>query len=148
MKGGDMPGITATAPPVNGNGTHRKEKRNGPRRKTPTNIAEEPEVAESPFVELGAEAVDLPMWVLQPAGWYQPDLAPAPPSWSGLAVERRGRVPVPDFVRAEPSPFEIAAAPAGTLEAITPNPQPQFPDDDLTPLGWDPRAHCPKGEGK
>ena len=147
MKEADLSGITATVPPVNGNGTHRA-KRNTAARKAAAGPAEDPQIAAAPFVEMGAEPVDSPMWLVQPAGWYQPDLAPEPPSWSGLAVERRGRIPVPDFLRPDAEPFPISAEPAAPPEHMTPGPEPLFPHSDLSPLGWDPRAHCPKEKGQ
>lgn len=147
MKESDLSGITATVPPVNGNGTHRT-KRNGGTRKPSAGPAEDPQIAAAPFVEMGAEPVDSPMWALQPAGWYQPQLAPTPPSWSGLVVERRSRIPLPDLLRPEPEPFQMAAEPAASPEHLTASPQPHFPQSDLAPLGWDPRAHCPKEKGE
>ena len=78
---------------------------------------------------------------------FQPDASAAAPSWSGLTIERRNRIPAPDFVRFPLEPFDHAAAvDEDRREALPSSQKPAIPGSDLAPLGWDPRAAYSKKE--
>jgi hypothetical protein len=84
------------------------------------------------------------MWPVHAVVWLQPDLSTAAPQSSGLRVERRHRIPVPDFL---PSPVAAASQPHAIGHQCGPLPPeiPQgIPPGDLAPLGWDPRTEVRK----
>ena len=93
------------------------------------------------FAPVGAQPKDAPMWTVHSMIWWQPALKPELPSASGLRIERRHQVPIPDFLYLEMKP---AARPRPSLESpcdpLFPRQNPAVPQADLAPLGWDPRA--------
>ena len=96
------------------------------------------------FAATGAGPVDAGAWPTQGDVWLQPALSPAPPAWSGLTIERRHRIPIPDFVRSGAAPLDRPAAAAFPADAIAPAAKLALPQSDLAPLGWDARAICRK----
>ena len=100
------------------------------------------------FAGIEIEPIEAPMWPIHPALWFQPELAPSAPQWSGLEIERHNRVPVPDFVRSDIAPFDRPGVRDTSCGALTPCVRPAVPPSDLAPLGWDPRAVCRKEGGK
>ena len=93
------------------------------------------------FAPVAAQPKDAPMWPVHSMIWWQPGLKPELPSASGLRIERRHQVPIPDFLYLEMKP---AARPRPSLESscdpLFPCQNPALPQADLAPLGWDPRA--------
>ena len=93
------------------------------------------------FAPVAAQPKDAPMWPVHSMIWWQPGLKPELPSASGLRIERRHQVPIPDFLYLEMKP---AARPRPSLESpcdpLFPRQNPAVPQADLSPLGWDPRA--------
>ena len=157
MKGADHPGSGASAPPVRSNGTHRATKKNGdaPKSRVESGARRDPQAGPepplAPFSSGDTEPIDAPMWPLHSALWFQPDLAPSAPLWSGLAIEHHNRVPAPDFLHKCNAPLDRADNLDNSPEALTPVIPPELPRGDLAPLGWDPRAvfrepACPKEE--
>lgn len=100
------------------------------------------------FAATGAGPVDAPAWPTQADVWLQPAVAPAPPAWSGLTIERRHRIPVPGFVRSGATPLDRPAAAAFSGDAIASAAQSDLPISGLAPLGWDARAICRKEGGE
>jgi hypothetical protein len=95
------------------------------------------------FATREAVPIDSPMWPTHLALWFQPELAPAAPDWSGLAIERRSRIPAPGFLHAEAIPSdcpETTAAADSLADSLTPRTRPGIPQSDGAPIGWDPRA--------
>ena len=107
-----------------------------------------PEPLAGPVGSMEDTAIDAPMWPLQSAVWFQPDVAPAPPAWSSLAIERHNRIPAPDFAPSDTSPANRPGALEHSPEALTRAAVPEAPESGLTPLGWDPRADCWKEKSK
>jgi hypothetical protein len=93
------------------------------------------------FAPVDAQPKDAPMWPVHSLIWWQPGLKPALPGSSGLRIERRHQVPIPDFLYLEMKP---AGRPRPSLESpcdpLLPCRQPSLPQSGLAPLGWDPRA--------
>ena len=136
MKSADFQGAAPVAPPAPTNGTHRTAKKTLAR-----NAVRRPEEKlEVPFAATEAKPIDAPMWPIHAALWFQPDQSPAPPSWSGLAIERRNRVPAPGFLQAGPWPLNRPDHPDSSCTAVAGHARPEVPVSDLEPLGWDPRA--------
>jgi len=108
------------------------------------------EVMASDFAGIVIEAVDATMWPIYPPGWLQPEAPASTPSWSGLTIERRHRLPAPDFLQCPLAPFDRSfgqasgPSPAATSSAAVPG----IPASGLDPLGWDPRAFSPTKEVK
>jgi hypothetical protein len=137
-------------------GTHRATKKNGatPRKsgKTAAHINGKPEpdvaaeVLAAPFLGIEAEPVDAPMWAIHTAGWFQPEAAPSSPSWSGLQIERRHRIPAPGLLDFPVVPLDAAAVPDNRSEAVIQSASPTLPESGIEPLGWDPRAVYPRKE--
>lgn len=154
MKGVNHTGSTTTVEPAAINGTHRTTKKNGaaPKRsggsgaRADVRSAKEPIAA--PFAKMDPAPIDAPMWPLHSAVWFQPELAPSVPSWSGLTIERHKRIPSPDFLRSETTPFNCPDVLGNSRDALTPSARPEVPESGLAPLGWDPRAICPKEGGE
>jgi hypothetical protein len=105
-----------------------------------------PEVQAATCVAIPVEPVDAPMWPIHPAGWLQPEAPAAAPSWTGLIIERRNRVPAPDLIQFPLAPFPRAGAINVTSGAVFSAAAPTLGQSDLVPLGWDPRAASPKKE--
>ena len=146
MKGADLAGSVA-APPRAANGTHRAGRNGASKRaNSKANGAPQPasEIFAAPFIPPDAVPVDAPMWPTNPAMWFQPELAPAAPGWTGLAIERRHRIPAPDFDYAEPRAVDLPAAAEPSRHVLVPESHVAVPQSDLAPLGWDPRALCRK----
>ncbi|HJZ96782.1 MAG TPA: hypothetical protein VKE70_09740 [Candidatus Solibacter sp.] len=129
-----------------------------------------PEIKAAACVAIPVEPIDAPMWPIHPAGWLQPEAPAAAPSWTGLTIERRNRIPAPDLIQFPLVPFpRPGAIDAGRLlknrgqtahfagegtehqqfssrnGCLTPVFQQPA---DLAPLGWDPRAASPKKESQ
>jgi hypothetical protein len=135
------------------NGTHAAVHKNGAAPKPTANSSSRPRVLPSPdpppapFIALEPAAVPAPMWPVHSNVWFQPERAPSPPAWSDLTIERRHRVPAPDFVCSAIPPFDRAAAPAPADGGpLPPDRCLQVPKSELAPIGWDSRAFCPKEE--
>jgi hypothetical protein len=141
MKSAEFQGPAPIGPPTNGTHPHPKaavmQKRS--RRQAGVRPAAE-EALPAPFAPIEAEAIDAPMWPIHTTIWFQPDLAPEPPSWSGLAVERRNRIPAPGFLNTDAAPPNRSAVPETSCVAMPANGRPELPESDLEPLGWDARA--------
>ena len=93
------------------------------------------------FAPVAAQPKDAPMWPVHSMIWWQPGMKPELPNSSGLRIERRHQVPIPDFLYLEMRP---AGRPRPPLESpcdpLFPRPQQALPQSGLVPLGWDPRA--------
>ena len=91
MNGADFPGSIANDDSPAGNGTHRTKK-NGATPKRPartggrTDERPAPQPMDTTFVTVEAEPIDAPMWLLHSALWFQPEVAPSIPVWTGLAI--------------------------------------------------------------
>ena len=153
MKGADFPGLTATVPPAR-NGTHRTTKKNGaaPKRSLGSGARADARPAPQPiaatFAAIEAEPIDAPMWPLHSALWFQPELAPSVPVWTGLAIERHNRIPSPDFLHSNTAPPNRPDTLDSSRDALTPDARRELPQSGLAPLGWDPRAVCRKEGGE
>ena len=151
MKGTDLQRLTATVPPAATNGTHRATKRNGaaPKRSAGSGLRADarplPQPLAAAFAIIGDELIDAPKWPLHSAAWFQPELAPAVPVRNGLAIERRYRIPAPDFLHSGTAPPDRPEGLKSSPGELTPVARPQLPQSGLAPLGWDPRAVCRKG---
>jgi hypothetical protein len=149
MKDADFRVVIATVPLPKRNGTHRTSPGKGrePKRST---ARPEPQPIDAAFAASEPELIDAPMWPLHAAHWFQPELAPSVPVWSGLAIIRHNRIPGPGFLHPDIAPSNIAATPGsnpsrdrtGALagEGALCGRVPQLPDSGLAPLGWDARA--------
>jgi hypothetical protein len=94
------------------------------------------------FAGVPPPAVNAPMWPVHAVVWLQPDLTAAAPHSSGLRIERRHRVPVPDFVHPVVTPAAGQRLLAQEGDPLPPNLPQAMPQCDLSPLGWDPRTAC------
>jgi hypothetical protein len=128
-----------------------------PKRSTARSAELAPEIKAAACVDIPVEPVDAPMWPIHPAGWLQPEAPATAPSWTGLNIERRHRIPAPDFLHFALAPFPLPGCEAGLAsvsqqpacpEAAFPVARPMVPQTDLAPLGWDPRAASPIKESK
>jgi hypothetical protein len=146
MSDGSVPGAIEIAHDRPANGLVRTGKKNGAAKRPA--VAKTAEVALEGFVAAQsaneAEPIDAPMWPHQPAIWLQPNEAPAVPSWSGLGIERHNRIPAPDFLTSVGGPANREDSLENSPRPFTPSVGPGLPQSDLVPLGWDPRADCPK----
>jgi hypothetical protein len=73
-------------------------------------------------------------------------LEPSAPNWTGLAIERCSRIPAPDFLHSRLEPYNLPDSPDSSRDELTPAARPEIPQSGSTPLAWDPRAACRKGE--
>ncbi len=103
-----------------------------------------PQPIDATFATIEAEPIDAPMWPLHPALWFQPELAPSAPAWTGLAIEHHNRIPAPDFLQPDTAPPNRPDTPDNSRDALTPGARCELPHSGLEPLGWDPRAVCRK----
>lgn len=146
MKGADLPGSAATVPPAATNGTHRAGKKNGAKQSSrPVAHTDErpgPEPPAAPFSTSEPEPIDSPMWPLHSGLWFQPELAPSPPAWSGLAIERHNRIPAPDFLHSGVAPVNRTDVLENSCDTLAPAACPKISESGLAPLGWDPRSVC------
>jgi hypothetical protein len=148
MKGADLTAFTGSIP-TNGNGTHRPGKKNGAPSKRAAALAASATAAPlEPFAAIEAEPVDASMWPVHQTVWFQPDLAPVIPAWSGLAIERRHTLPSPDFLPIETGPVNRANALDRSTEVVGADPSPEPPLSELELLGWDPRMVSGKEHSK
>jgi hypothetical protein len=154
MKAADFPCLTATLPPAAPNGSHRTTKNNGaaPKRSLGSGARADarpaPQQIAAAFAAIEAEPIDAPMWPLHSALWFQPELAPSVPVWTGLAIERHNRIPAPGFLHSDAAPPNCPGALDSSRDALTPDARPELPPSGLAPLGWDPRAVCRKEGGE
>jgi hypothetical protein len=122
---------------------------NGAKRTNAPRAAELPaEILSAPFAGIAIEPIDAPMWPIHPPGWFQPEAPASAPSWNGLNIERRHRIPAPDLLYFPLAPFDRAAACQGGSDAVLSALGPTVPASSLEPLGWDPRAFRPTKEQK
>jgi hypothetical protein len=150
MKNGERPASVAIANGKPANGTHRSAKKSSPVTKRSASPASEvaPEVLAATFAGISIEPIDAPMWPIHPPGWFQPEAPAAAPSWSGLNIERRHRIPAPGLLHFPLAPFDRPAERDDRREALLPTASPVIPHSGLEPFGWDPRAFSPKKELK
>ena len=149
MKGGELPGSLATLQQPPANGTHRRRSTERSARAKGSGAPEvAPEVLAAQFAGTAVEPIDAPMWPILPAGWFQPEATACAPSWSGLIIERRHRMPAPGLVQFRIDPLNRPDVPDDRCEAVMGNARPRIPGSSLEPLGWDPRALCPRKEMK
>jgi hypothetical protein len=135
-----------TVAPAKPNGAPAAVPANGRTRKRGT-ARRAPEAAVAPqkladFAAMETPAMDAAMWPVHAMAWLQPDLAAEAPQSSGLRVERRHRVPVPDFVRLAAPAASRPHLPERECEPLPPRMLQGIPRCDLAPLGWDPRTAC------
>jgi hypothetical protein len=129
----------------NGSGSTLPASRTGPKRSTPAGRLKAVPAFSPPklahFATVAAQPKDAPMWPVHSPIWWQPGLKPELPGSSGLRIERRHQVPIPDFLYLEMKP---AGRPRPTVEApcgpLLPHREQTLPQSGLEPLGWDPRA--------
>ncbi len=131
-------------PRVNGsgNGVHL----NGAVRKRavkPPPTREMPEL--SGFAVVSVQAIDAQMWPTHAVMWLEPVLMPVAPDSSGLGIQRRHRVPTPDFIRSHVVAADRPQSPEHRTEPLPQDLGQGIPKSDLSPLGWDPRAVCIAG---
>ena len=119
------------------------------RKKSTVKRAALPAAAEfdASFAALDAQSVDAPAWPIHPVSWFQPERAPALPSWNGLAIERTQRIPVPGFVPPEATLLNRSAALAQPALRV-PTIRVTLPRSGLAPLAWDARALLREETGK
>jgi hypothetical protein len=94
----------------------------------------------APFVGIQAHVFDIQMWPAHAVVWLQLELKPRLPGSSGLRIERRCKVPVPDFLYFDVPPVLRPQALERVSDPLPPGVQRQLPQSDLVPLGWDPRV--------
>lgn len=150
MKDVEFADVTATVPPSPSNGVHhRPPKKKASKKSAKTVTGRERTVAQpipAEFVDIATGPADAPMWPLHSALWLQPERAAAMPEWTGLAVERRHRIPAPGLLPVETTPLDRRDALDHSCEGRKPAPRRELPPSGLTPLGWDPRAVCRREE--
>jgi hypothetical protein len=123
------------------------ENRNGARKRSSNGTpAEQP--AAALFVIAEPQPIEATMWPIHPVTWFQPELAPLLPSWSGLSIEHRDKPPAPDFLHPEARPAGRVDALSGECNPRPPDVRRELPQSELTPLGWDPRAVADRERGK
>jgi hypothetical protein len=105
-----------------------------------------PGVTAAEFASIPIEPIDAPMWPIHPPGWLQLDVPASAPSWSGLHIERRNRIPAPDLLYFPLEPLDRCAQLDDRCEALPVAAGPKICESGLEPLGWDPRAFCVKKE--
>ena len=150
MKGESFSGRAATLSPPAPNGTHRTT-RNGsaakrPGSRTRTDRGSAPRPAEAAFAISEVEPVDTPMWPRHAASWLQGERMPSVAVWTGLTIERQNRIPAPGFLPLEIAPMERPGAIESSPRPLHSPVRLEFPQSGLAPLGWDPRAVCPRHE--
>jgi hypothetical protein len=103
----------------------------------------------APFAAIETEAIDAQMCLTHPVVWLEPEVEPVIPESSGLSIERRHRVPAPDFVRLRTASTCDPPLLEKRSDLLSPRPQPRIPASGLALLGWDPRvvAACVEGKG-
>jgi hypothetical protein len=143
MKFADFPAPAAPVAPAAENGTHRAGRKNGSQPKRPV-----AEPLPAPFAPVEATAIDAPAWPLHSAAWFQQDLAPSAPGWTGLAVERRNSNPPPGFIHGDMATLTRPDRIDEPDDPRTPAACPQIPPSGLDPLGWDPRTVLPKEDSR
>jgi hypothetical protein len=151
MKNGNAGSSEKVARAVS-NGAARGGKKNGAAAAQPGETANHNETLlhaclAEPVSHTEVIPTDSPAWPLHSAMWLQPASVPSLPLWSGLAVERQNRFPMPDFQPQGIAPLDRPGAAHNSRDALTTAARPSVPDTDLRPLGWDPRAVCGK-DGK
>ncbi len=151
MKGESFSDLAATLPPVVANGTHRTT-RNGSTAKRSagsrarTDRGSAPQPVEAVFAIAEGEPIDTPMWLRHAAAWLQGERTPSVAVWTGLTIERRNRIPAPGFLHFEIALMKRPGAIESSHHPLHPTVPLEFPQSGLAPLGWDPRAVCPRHE--
>ena len=130
--------MRATAVEHNGNGRNGVQPgKTAPRKpKSVDNHA----AFDAPFAALAPPAKDAPIWPVHRANWLQPELRLQLSASSGLRIERRQRIPIPDFAYFEMIAVCRPPSPDRSCHVSAPRRVQQFPHSDLVPLGWDPRT--------
>ena len=161
MKDADFRVLIATVPLTKKNSTHRtSQKVREPKRSTVSGARADallsPQPIDAAFATNETELIDAPMWPLHSAHWFQPELAPSIPVWTGLAIARHHRIPAPGFLPSDITspnrPVALDSTFASTLDgsrdALSSGARRELPQSGLAPLGWDARAVCRKQGGK
>ena len=79
-------------------------------------------------------------WPLSPVAWFQPEFNLRLPESSGLAIERRHRVPFPSLAPLAIAPADQPHTAQKDGEPLLPDLKLRFPPSGLAPSGWEPRA--------
>lgn len=79
-------------------------------------------------------------WPLSPVAWFAPEFTTRLPESSGLAIERQQRVPFPSLAPLGIEPVDQPHTAEKGGEPLVPDLELRFPQSDLTPSGWEPRA--------
>jgi hypothetical protein len=135
MKGANFPSAGGAVPQPGGNGIHRPGKENG---------AAAMQAPAATFITIQPKPVDAQTWLLNRMAWFQPEVEPAPPAWSGLTIERCHRVPAPGFLHCAPAPPDRSRTLENPLDAQKPGAREKIPESGLAPLGWDARLFSQK----
>lgn len=143
MSAGNLHGIVNGSGERNGTAARGTMSPRGARRpastKRPERVAKPgPELVG--FVKPELQAQDSPMWPIHPVMWLQPELRLAVPVSSGLHIERKHTVPLPEFMRGAMMPVSHAPSLEKNVHPALPEISRQFPQSGLAPLGWDPRV--------
>jgi hypothetical protein len=99
----------------------------------------------APFTATEIQAIDTQMWPVHSVVWLQPELRPEAPRSSTLRIERHYKVPAPDFLYFDVPPTSHPDTLEPVADPLPPGVQPQLPQSDLVPLGWDPRSSSGSG---
>jgi hypothetical protein len=99
----------------------------------------------APFIAAEIQAIDTQMWPVHIVAWLQPELKAEIPGSSTLRIERHYKAPAPDFLYFDVSPIAHPDTLEPVLDPLPPGVQPQLPQSDLAPLGWDPRSSSGSG---
>ena len=98
------------------------------------------------FAQMDTPPVNAEAWPLHELLWLQSELNPVRPRESGLRIERRHKPPAPDFLATEIEPMSAPPERELACDPLFPRFARRLPQDDLVPLGWDPRSLCGKGD--
>ena len=126
------------------NGVHVRKRGAAPRTPQAAVVGQKAEQKLADFAKLETPAIDAQMWPVHAVAWLQPDLSAAAPPASGLRVERRHGVPVPDFLPPAIAASSQFRAIEQCCEPLLPEMARGIPRCDLAPLGWDPRTEARK----
>ena len=94
----------------------------------------------SPFAAIEAPPKDAQMWPVHSVVWLQPELMPELPGTSGLRIECHYKVPAPDLLHFDVTPNFHPGTLDRACDPLPPRVEPPLPQNDLEPLGWDPRS--------
>jgi hypothetical protein len=91
------------------------------------------------FINTESQPQDAPMWPIHPVLWLQPQLQLGVPA-TGLHIERKHTVPIPDALRLSVTPVNRPALLEKNFSPVPPHIDRRLPASGLGPLGWDPRV--------